>query len=817
MLSAGSFLVVQLLLTILLVALLWSLRARLRAQVRESVREGRKVTAENVALQAEIDERHKAEQALRESESRYRAVVEDQEELICRFRPDATITFVNQAYCRYFGCTRERLIGRSFMELIPAPDQGLMRQHLDTFTAERPLAVVEHRVTLPDGEVRWQQWTDRAIFDEAGRLEEFQSVGHDISERKRAEEALRESEERYRALASAGATVVWQATADGKAVFATPSWQELTGQTDDEMRGIGWLDAIHPDDRAQPFSVWKAAAAGKCAYESELRVRTRDGRYRHFQTRGVPILAADGTVREWIGANTDITERKEAEDALRREQSRHQLATAAGGVGVWDLDLETGEMYIDPQLKAILGFEDHEIRNHLDDWILRVHPGDLERMKADVVVHRSGARQQYEDEHRMLHKDGSIRWFLARGRMVGGPGDRPRLMGTDTDVTARKEAAEALREVQARHQAILSAVPDLMFVMDKNGVYIDYHTQDAAALLIPPDQFLGRNVREIFPTELAGRMARCLEDVVRSGQPSTMEYDLPVRGVITHWEARIVPCDTDKVLSIVRDVTDRKRAERETRELRDELAHVGRVTSLGALTGSLAHEINQPLASIMANAQAAMRLITVSPPDLGELRETLADIVEDDRRAGNVLRRLRALLTNAVPETKPLDIKSTLEEILGLLHSDSVMRGLSLEVRLAEDLPPVRGDRVQLQQVALNLLINAFDAVQDLDVDRRRVILEAGVQEEQVVVSVADHGPGVPADRLSRIFEPFYTTKPEGMGMGLPICQTIANAHGGIVVATPNSGRGMTFSLRLPIAPGSPGTAAHPKERVAEV
>ena len=304
-------------------------------------------------------------------------------------------------------------------------------------------------------------------------------------------------------------------------------------------------------------------------------------------------------------------------------------------------------------------------------------------------------------------------------------------MGTDTDVTARKKADEALREVQTRHQAMLLAVPDLMFVLDKDGVYVDYHAQDSAVFLTSPAQFLGRNVREIFPPEVAARMARCLEDVVRSGEPSTMEYDLPIDGLITHWEARVVPCDTDKVLSIVRDVTDRKRAEHEARQLRDELAHVGRVSSLGALTGSLAHEINQPLASIMANAQAALRLIAASPLDLAELRETLGDIVVDDRRAGEVLRRLRALLTNAAPETLSLGMKSTLEEILRLLHSDSVMRGISLEVKLAEGLPPVRGDRIQLQQVALNLLLNAFDAVQDLAADRRRVILEAGVQDSR--------------------------------------------------------------------------------------
>ena len=153
-------------------------------------------TAENLALQAEIGERQKAEQALRESESRYRAVVEDQAELICRFRPDATITFVNQAYCRYFGRTREQLIGRRFMELIPAPDQALMRQHLDTFTADRPLAVVEHRVTLPDGEVRWQQWTD-AHFRPGGPPGEFPFGGTRPHERGGRGGAAR-SEERYK-------------------------------------------------------------------------------------------------------------------------------------------------------------------------------------------------------------------------------------------------------------------------------------------------------------------------------------------------------------------------------------------------------------------------------------------------------------------------------------------------------------------------------------------------------------------------------------------------------------------------------------------
>jgi len=618
-----------------------------------------------------------------------------------------------------------------------------------------------------------------------------------------AEEALRESEERLRALVTASVDVIWRTDANGEVLFVSQSWEEMTGQTAEQTRHFGWLEAIHPDDRDRPRAVWLAAAAEKRPYSSEFRVRTRDGRYRHFQTRGVPILAADGSIREWIGTNTDITERRESENALREGQLRYQLATRAGGAGVWELDLATGDMYIDPQLKAILGYEDHEIRNHLDDWMQRHDPRDVGRVKADAAAYAAGASTDYEDEHRMVHKDGSIRWFLARGRMIVGPGERRRLIGTDTDVTARKWEATALREVEGRHRAMLLAVPDLMFVLDKDGVYVDFHAPDPALLVVPADRLIGRNVREVFPPDLAERVTRCLAETTASGEPRTLEYDTAIDGKLRHWEARVVPCGPDKVLSIVRDVTERKVAEQEARELRDELAHVGRVTSLGALTGSLAHEINQPLASIMANAQAALRLLDSPRLDKAELRDALDDIVSDDRRAGEVLRRLRALLTKEAPESRPLDIKDTMEEILQLVHSDVVMRRVALETDLATDLPLVQGDRVQLQQVALNLLINAFEAVQDLDVARRRVALQATRQDGQVVVSVVDHGRGIATADIDRIFEPFYTTKPDGMGLGLPICRTIAVSHGGALTAASNDHGGMTFSLRLPAGPTS--------------
>src|SRR5262249_27197277 len=211
------------------------------------------------------------------------------------------------------------------------------------------------------------------------------------------------------------ADMIWCTDAAGDILFVSPAWEEITGQTIEQTRKFGWLEIVHPDDRARPVEVWKAAAAEKRPYESELRVRTRDGRYRHFQPSGVPLFGEDGAIREWIGTTTDFTDRKEAENALQEGQRRYQLATAAGGVGVWELDLESGDMYIDPQLKAMLGFQDDEIRNHLDDVIRRVHPGDVERAKAELDARRDSLIGQSELELRLVHKDGSTRWFLARG------------------------------------------------------------------------------------------------------------------------------------------------------------------------------------------------------------------------------------------------------------------------------------------------------------------------------------------------------------------------------------------------------------------
>jgi two-component system sensor kinase FixL len=249
------------------------------------------------------------------------------------------------------------------------------------------------------------------------------------------------------------------------------------------------------------------------------------------------------------------------------------------------------------------------------------------------------------------------------------------------------------------------------------------------------------------------------------------------------------------------DITERKHAEQETHLLRQEIAHVGRVSMMGQLASALAHEINQPLGAILRNTEAAELFLQNPSPDLDEIRAILVDIRKDDQRAGTVIDRMRGLLKRNNLDTRSVEVGALIGDAVELVRADAVARQLKLEVDVAGDLPPVRGDRVHLQQVLLNLLLNGFDALNGPSQEGRLVSLTARLNGAQTVeIAVSDTGHGMPVDKLRQVFDPFFTTKPNGMGMGLPISRTIIEAHGGQIWAENKNGGGAIFRFTLPIA-----------------
>ncbi len=363
----------------------------------------------------------------------------------------------------------------------------------------------------------------------------------------------------------------------------------------------------------------------------------------------------------------------------------------------------------------------------------------------------------------------------------------------------RQSAEEALQRTEARNSAILRTIPDLMFVLSPEGVYLDYKAPHPSALFVPPEQFLGKHIRDVMPADLAQAIEPLLRRAMESGLPVPLEYSLPMDGGERHYEARLVRCDNAAIICIVRDVTASRHAAEELHHLQAELAHAERVRSIGELTTGIAHEVSQPLSAMITNARAGLRRIDGSC-DVEELRAVLRDVVADGQRATEVITRVRGLVKQTPIQPAPLDVNEVVDDVMELSRRMLSQHHVSVQIKRTSDLPPVSGDRVQLQQVLLNLVTNAADVMKTVDARARVLEIQTARRNGYVSVLVHDSGPGLPEASVRRIFTPFFTTKPDGMGVGLSISRSIVEAHGGHLNLRSNSDVGATFELELPVA-----------------
>jgi len=375
------------------------------------------------------------------------------------------------------------------------------------------------------------------------------------------------------------------------------------------------------------------------------------------------------------------------------------------------------------------------------------------------------------------------------------------LFGLLLEVRRRRTRVEdTLRVTEARNAALLRMVPDLMFVMSRDGVYLDYHARDPGDLFVPPEQFIGKHIGEVFPPELAEPFKAVFQQALTSDEPVTIEYSLQMPEGEQHFETRLLRCDNDTIMTIVRNVTKRHQSEEALHRAQAELAQATRLGALGEVAASIAHEVNQPLSAIITNARACLRQLDASPVDVQGVRDALHDVVSDGKRATDVISRIRGMVKQAPQHRGAVSVNDVIENVIALSRRLLRERRVHLHLTLADDLPMVAGDRVQLQQVLLNLVLNAADAMQATMPRARTLRIRSDRCPHGIVVSVADSGSGFSDDHLRRVFTPFFTTKPEGMGIGLSISRSIVEAHGGRLNLTQNSHNGATFELELPVA-----------------
>ncbi len=373
-------------------------------------------------------------------------------------------------------------------------------------------------------------------------------------------------------------------------------------------------------------------------------------------------------------------------------------------------------------------------------------------------------------------------------------------------IVQRRRRTRAERELvtsERRLRMITNALPALIAYVDADQRYRFNNDAYKTWFGSSPGETAGRTLREVIGEKNYAKVAPHVERVLQGKYVHyTQDFELEDGRLI--WVEAIYVPDVDErggvrgFYTLGMDVTERNLAQQESRRLQEELLHAGRIATMGELAGALAHEINQPLSGIMSNAQAALRYLSAPAPDLEEVKEILQDIVKDDARAGDVIKRLRVLLKKNTVAFEPLDLNSVFRDVVGFLRSDAVIRDVAVTTDLDPRLPLIRGDRIQLQQVVLNLMVNAFDAVREQPPAGRRVLVRTWLKDSHVLAAVSDSGTGIFIGDAEKIFKPFFTTKPQGLGMGLSTSRSIVSAHNGRLWVENNPDGGATFYFSLP-------------------
>lgn len=612
-------------------------------------------------------------------------------------------------------------------------------------------------------------------------------------------------------------SAVWEIDRDGVFTSVSPSFEDLLGYRPEEVIGIKTIHDFYPPDlpadlRAEVYADWTGTPEEFIDFEVPLV--TKSGARIWVASHGKPVFDEEGRVTGFRGADTDITARKRSEEqAVMRERQLMALIEAAP-VAIAHTALDgSGDLIINKAFVKLFGYDESDVAN-LDDWFIRAYPDENYREQvrarsAELVAAVSAGHRAPRQDYRITCKDGRVLDIEIGAAVVAD-----RFLGTFVDVTERQRSLEQVQAAEAQLRRALDRVP---FPVAMAAAGPDFDWMDERAKVT----FFNQRLTELFGYDLADTptvsvWARkffpdreyCLR--VMSEIDGQVRRAVVGAGDVGPFEARVSAKD-GRVLEVVlkavavgsqlviafEDQTERNRAERMLAGQREQLARAGRVSALGQLAASLAHELDQPLGAILNNAEAADILLAGENPPISELQAILKDIIDDDRRAGEVLDRIRAMVQKQPFQSACVNVPELLREMNPLIKAAIGTKSITVEISCEPGLRPIEGDRVLLQQALLNLVLNSADAIGA----RRDGVIGISAGEElpgRVCIRVRDNGGGVPEGEHIRVLEPFHTTKEGGLGMGLAIVNSIAEQHGGVLRIENQPGRGLSVSLVLP-------------------
>src|SRR5713101_7816940 len=571
------------------------------------------------------------------------------------------------------------------LQRVHPEDAALVRQTIERASRDGRDFDFEHRLLMPDTSFKYVHVVAHALNDVSGSVE-FVGAVMDVTVAKRVEESLRRTENYLAEAQRLTHTGSWAWRVAGRdALHLSEEWYRIYG-FDPEEGLLAWekrLQRMHPEDRAKWQETTDRAISEKSNYEGEHRILLPDGTVKHTHTVGHPVLNASGDVVQFVGTMMDITERKQADEALRRSEGYLAEAQRLTLTGSWAWNAaDRQSVYWSQENYRLFGFDPEGGIPSDEAFYERIHPGDRDRVRKEVFLESPNEGSHFDVEFRIVLPGGAIKYVRSTGHPV------------------RNQSCDLL-------------------------------------------EYVGTSI----------------------------------------------------------DVTERKRADEERERLRQaqlELAHVNRMTTMGELTASLAHEVNQPIAAAVTNANTCLRWLTRDHPDVEEAREAALRIVKDGTRAAEIISRIRLLFKKQTPKRELVDVNEVIREMIVLLRGEATRYSTSVRTELAADLPQIMGDRVQLQQVFMNLMLNGIDAMKNMNAGGELTIKSRQAENDKLLISVSDTGVGLPAQQADQIFKAFFTTKVQGTGMGLSISRSIVESHGGHLWAANNSPRGASFHVTLP-------------------
>jgi PAS domain S-box-containing protein len=669
---------------------------------------------------------------------------------------------------------------------------------------------VEHRIICPSGEVRTVHSLGDLKKDASGRPIQMFGTVQDITDRKRAGQRLRESEAYLAEAQKLSQTGSW---AWNPATGDIRYWSEMCycllgfDPAGPLPRFEEFFHRIHPDDQAATRERFEKAIRDKADFELDYRVVHPEKGIRDIHVVGHAVL--DGSnILEFVGTVIDVTERKRAEETLQQSQLYLNEGQRLAHMGSWAFDPSGFFEYWSQELFKIYGLDPQQGAPTLEQYLATVHPADRAFM-AETISKMNAERSGCDVRKRIVRPDGELRYIRCVGIPVVEGEVLKGFLGTAIDITAQ----ELLTQELERRQAHLTQAQELTHtgswawrLADRKTVHLSeefyriYGFDPAAGAPTWEEYF------ERVHSEDRLKWKATIEEAILEKADYDQEFRILLPNGMVKWIHTVGhpvlsdAGDLEQFVGSSTDITEHKSAEQEREKLRQleaDLAHIDRVSTLGEMAASLAHEIKQPIAAAITSANSCIEWLSHEPPNLDRARAAAARIDKYGNRAADIIDRIRSFYKKSPPQRELVDVNGIIDEMLTLLTGEATRSSIAMRTNLSAELPKIMVDRVQMQQVFMNLMLNGIEAMEDSGGD---LTVKSQLQDGQLQFSVSDTGVGLPTE-MDQIFSAFFTTKPQGSGMGLAISRSIVESHGGQLWASANSGGGATFHFTLPSLP----------------